>query len=115
VNSSYPASPALPQAYVVVSDRCDFVVTPMGPGLYEDSSCVEDLCQPAVFKSQSQAEAIARAMCVDSGGFSSQWRVKALPPGCDTRGLAVLLLTEFADEAARVRDVFGLDVSTTFA
>ena len=98
------------QAYIVVSEKGDMVVAPSGPDQYEDSSCVDDPCAPVIFGSRERAENVARSMCVDSNGFVSSWRVKALPPGYDAQGLGVLLLDDFADEAARLLDVFGLDV-----
>jgi hypothetical protein len=98
------------QAYVVVSEKGDLVVAPNGPDQYEDSSCVDDPCAPVIFGSRERAEKVAQSMCIDSNGFFSSWRVKALPPGCDVQGLGVLLLDDFANEAARLLDVFGLDV-----
>lgn len=104
-------APTLPgQAYIVVSDKGDFVTAPEGPGRYEDSSCADALCAPVVFDNLSQAETVALAMCVDSNGFFSSWKTKLLPAGCATDGLAMLLLDEFTTEAARLHDVFGLDV-----
>lgn len=107
-----PTEPSkfLGQAYVVVSEKGDLVVAPNGPDQYEDSSCVDDPCAPVIFGSRERAEKVAQSMCIDSNGFFSSWRVKALPTGCDTAGLAVFMLADFANEAIRLRDIFGIDV-----
>lgn len=103
------------QVFVVVSEKGDFVVAPDGPGRFEDSSCIDAPCAPVVFDTRCRAEKVALSMCVDSNGFVSSWRAKAVPPGCATEGLAVLMLDDFAQEAARLYEVFGLDVRQTVA
>jgi len=110
VPSPTEASKPLRQAYVVVSEKGDLVVAPNGPDQYEDSSCVDDPCAPVIFGNRERAEKVAQSMCVDSNGFFSSWSVKALPAGCTTTGLAVFMLADFANEAVRLRDTFGIDV-----
>lgn len=102
-----PPEPVPAPRYVVVEYDGDLVVSPQGQGKYEDSSCVDGPCAPVVFDNYPLAKKVAEAMCVNTLSFCSFWEVKELPTGCTAEGLALLLLPEFADEAKRMREVYG--------